>query len=223
VRAKPVGLLITLIAVSVPLVVLGNALLVLLLPWFAHLQYALPGFPEDPFGLAGGDRAGLGALGIRSIWPVGPGPDLLLDARLPDGALAFNAGEVRHMADVRDLVRVFFAIWLAALALSAASAWGLARLSRARDIRRALGAGAMVTIVVLALVALAMAVDFEAIFDGFHRIFFADGTWTFSDEETLRRLYPDAFWGIASGLFAGLAIAQAVLLLWWSRRRGMAR
>lgn len=218
VRAKPAGLLIAVIAASVPLIVLGNALVVLLFPWFAHFQYALPGFPSDPFGLTGPAREDLGALGIRSIWPVGPGPDLLVDARLPDGTLAFNSGEIRHMADVRDLVRVSLALWLAALAAACGAAWGLARLSRSAGIRRGLGIGAAVTVVALALVGLAMAVDFESMFDGFHRLFFADGTWTFSDDETLRRLYPDAFWGIAAGLFAGLAVAQAALLLWWSRR-----
>ena len=92
------------IAVAVPLVVLGNALVVLLFPYFAHFQYALPGFPDDPFGLSGAARTDLGATGIRSIWPVGAGTDLLREARLPDGAPAFNAGEIRHMADVRELV-----------------------------------------------------------------------------------------------------------------------
>jgi integral membrane protein (TIGR01906 family) len=219
VRAKPAGLLIAVIAAAVPLIVLGNALVVLLIPWFAHFQYAMPGFPADPFGLAGSAREDLGGLGIRSIWPVGPGPDLLVDARLPDGTLAFSRGEIRHMADVRDLVRVSFALWLAALAAAAAAAWGLGRVRRRDDIRRGLGIGAAITVVALAVAGLAMAIDFEAVFDGFHRLLFEEGTWTFSDDETLRRLYPDAFWGIAAGLFAGLAVAQAAGLLLWSRRR----
>ena len=66
------------------------------------------------------------------------------------------------------------------------------------------------TIALLIVAGLAMAIDFEAVFDGFHRLFFAEGTWTFGDDETLRRLYPDEFWGIAGGLLAGLALAQAV-------------
>jgi hypothetical protein len=218
VRPKPAGLLIAAIAAAVPLVVLGNALVVLLAPWFAHFQYALPGFPADPFGLSGAARADLGATGIRSIWPVGAGPDLLREARLPDGAPAFNAGEIRHMADVRDLVQVTFLLWLGSLAAAAGSAFGLRRLGRGSGIRRGLGIGAGVTIGLLAVAGLAMAVDFEAVFDGFHRLVFVDGTWTFNDEETLRRLYPDEFWGIAGGLLAGLALAQALLLGLWLRR-----
>ena len=209
--------MIALIAAAVPLVILGNALIVLLIPWFAHFQYALPGFPDDPFGLAGADRASLGATGIRSIWPVGPGTDLLVAARLPDGSVAFGPVEVRHMGDVRGLVQACFILWLVALTAGAASALRLHRTGRADAIRRGLRLGSMITIGAMALIGIAMLVSFDAIFDGFHEIFFAPGTWTFGDEETLRRLYPDAFWGIASGLLAVLALAQALLL--WLRTR----
>jgi integral membrane protein (TIGR01906 family) len=209
---KAVGPLIAVIAAAVPLVILGNALIVLLIPWFADLQYALPGFPDDPFGLAGGDRASLGATGIRSIWPIGPGTDLLVDARLPDGSMAFGPVEVRHMGDVRGLVQGCFALWLISLAVGAVAASRLRRAGRSDAVRRGLRLGSAVTIGAMALIGVAMLVSFDAIFDGFHEIFFEPGTWTFGDDETLRRLYPDAFWAIASGLLAGLALTQALLL-----------
>jgi integral membrane protein (TIGR01906 family) len=214
VSAKPAGLLIAVIAAAVPLVILGNALIVLLVPWFAHLQYALPGFPDDPFGLAGADRASLGATGIRSIWPVGPGPELLVDARLPDGSEAFGPVEIRHMDDVRGLVRACFVLWLVAIAAGAASAFRLNGTGRSDAIRRGLRMGSTLTIGAMLVIGVAMLVNFEAIFDGFHEIFFEPGTWTFGDDETLRRLYPDEFWGIAAGLLAVLALAQALLLRW---------
>ncbi len=200
------------IAVAVPLVILGNALIVLLIPWFAHFQYALPGFPDDPFGLAGADRSALGATGIRSIWPIGPGKELLVDSRLPDGSAAFGPVEIRHMDDVRGLVQACFVLWLVSLTAAAAAAFRLIRTDRVEVLRRGLRIGAAVTIASMALIGLAMLVAFEPVFDGFHEIFFEPGTWTFGDEETLRRLYPDAFWGIASGLLATIALGQAVLL-----------
>jgi integral membrane protein (TIGR01906 family) len=212
VRDKPAGLSIAVIAAAVPLIILGNALIVLLIPWFAHLQYALPGFPEDPFGLSGADRASLGATGIRSIWPVGPGSDLLVDARLPDGSVAFGPVEIRHMGDVRDLVQACFGLWLLSVLAFAAAVLRLRNTGRGEAIRRGLRLGSVLTIGAMAVVGVAMLVDFDAMFDGFHEIFFEPGTWTFGDEETLRRLYPDAFWGIASGLLAVLALAQALLL-----------
>ncbi len=209
---KPAGPLIAVIAVAVPLVILGNALIVLLIPWFAHFQYALPGFPDDPFGLAGGDRSSLAATGIRSIWPVGPGPELLVDARLPDGSAAFGPVEIRHMDDVRGLVRACFVLWSLALVSGAAAMLRLRRTGRGETVGRGLRLGSTITIAAMAAVGLAMLVAFDAVFDGFHEIFFEPGTWQFGDDETLRRLYPDAFWGIASGLLAALALAQALLL-----------
>lgn len=212
VRDRPAGPLTAVIAVAVPLVILGNALIVLLIPWFAHFQYALPGFPDDPLGLSGGDRAALGATGIRSIWPVGPGSDLLVEAELPDGRAAFGPVEIRHMGDVRGLVQACFVLWLISLAAGAGALFRLRATGRGEAVRRALRIGSTVTIAAMAVIGIAMLVDFESIFDGFHEVFFAPGTWTFSDDETLRRLYPDAFWGIAGGLLAALALAQALVL-----------
>jgi integral membrane protein (TIGR01906 family) len=217
VRGKPTGLLITVIAAAVPLVILGNALIVLLVPWFAHFQYALPGFPADPFGLSGADRASLGATGIRSIWPLGPGTELLVDARLPDGSVAFGPVEIRHMGDVQGLVRACFILWLVSIAAGMAAAVRLRKTDRSQAVYRGLWLGSLITIGAMAVTGIAMLVNFEAIFDGFHEIFFEPGTWTFGDDETLRRLYPDAFWGIASGLLAVLALAQALILLRSSR------
>jgi integral membrane protein (TIGR01906 family) len=213
VRDKPPGLLIAVIAAAVPLIILGNALIVLLIPWFAHFQYALPGFPDDPFGLSGGDRASLGATGIRSIWPVGPGTELLAEARLPNGSVAFGPVEISHMSDVRGLVQACFTLWLVSLLAAAAAVFRLRMTDRNDAVRRGLRLGSAITIGAMLLIGVAMLVNFDAIFDGFHEVFFEPGTWTFGNEETLRRLYPDAFWGIASGLLAALAFAQAILLL----------
>lgn len=213
VRRKAAGPMIAVIAVAVPLVILGNSLLVLLIPSFADLQYALPGFPADPLGLSGADRDALGAIGIRSIWPVGPGVELLREARLPDGSEAFGPVEIRHMDDVRGLVQACFVLWLAALLGGAAAVFGLRSFGRHEAIRKGLRGGSVLTIALMALIGVAMLINFDFIFTGFHEIFFESGTWTFSDDETLMRLYPEVFWGIASGLLATLALAQAVLLL----------
>ena len=191
---KAVGPLIAVIAAAVPLVILGNALIVLLIPWFADLQYALPGFPDDPFGLAGGDRASLGATGIRSIWPIGPGTDLLVDARLPDGSMAFGPVEIRHMGDVRGLVQGCFALWLISLAVGAVAASRLRRAGRSDAVRRGLRLGSAITIGAMALIGVAMLVSFDAIFDGFHDIFFEPGTWTFGDDETLLICFGNPFY-----------------------------
>ena len=225
-RSSPLGIIVT---VAVPAVLLGNALLILLVPWMADVQYAIPGFPDDPLGLTGEDRSDLAETGIRSIWPIGQGTELLEEATLPDGEAAFQAKEILHMDDVRHLVRTILAIWLVALVAGAVALHALFRRAGRAPSLTALGRGARLTLILMAVVGLFMLVSFEFFFDGFHAIFFEGDTWKFADFYTLRRIYPDAFWGIASAFFAILVLAQALLLarfttgLPWPRRRGEAQ
>lgn len=220
--SKLPGRLSLLIAICVPLVILGNALIILLLPWMADVQYALPGFPADEFGFDRGERGDLAAIGIRSIWPVGAGTGLLADASLPDGSAAFGQSEIRHMEDVSRLVRVGLIVWLLGLV---GLVGALARL-RTRDgafgetARAGFRWGGVTTLGLVASVGLLMLVGFDAAFDGFHGIFFEGDSWKFSDASTLRRLYPDAFWGIAAAWLVTLALAQAIGLVLLTRNGG---
>lgn len=199
------------LAASVPLVLLGNALILLLVPWTADVLYALPGFPGDPLGLAGEDRSALAEVGIRSIWPVGEGTALLQEAQLPDGSAAFQPKETNHMADVSGFVRTGLTLWLVALVAGAVATLALRRVDP-RWIRASLGTGARIALFSMLAVALVMVIGFEFFFDSFHAIFFEGDSWRFADYFTLRRIYPDAFWGIAAGVFVLLALAQALLL-----------
>lgn len=211
-----------LIAVCVPLVILGNSLIVLLVPWMADLQYALPGFPADEFGLERGERADLAATGIRSIWPVGDGTALLAEAKFPDGSAAFEGSEISHMEDVRGLVRAVLLVWLLAVAgLAGTLAWLRTRAGGfGQTARSGLRWGGVATLVLFAAVGLLMLIGFDAVFEGFHGVFFEGDSWKFDDDFTLRRLYPDAFWGIAAAWLVILVLAQAAGLLLWTRMRG---
>ena len=71
------------------------------------------------------------------------------------------------------------------------------------------------------------ALSWQQFFTEFHRIFFANGTWTFSLEDTLIRLFPGQFWvdaGIVIGALVFLASMVTLVLTWPTRkRRGIAR
>ena len=207
--SSPLGIIVT---VLVPAVLLGNALLLMLVPWMADVQYAIPGFPDDPLGLTGDDRSDLAETGIRSIWPVGEGTALLEQANLPDGEPAFQSKEIIHMEDVSRLVRTALLAWLVALAAGAAACFALVRSAGRDRLVVALGRGARMTLILMAAAGVFMLVAFEFFFDGFHAIFFEGDSWRFADYYTLRRIYPDAFWGIASAFFAILTLAQALVL-----------
>lgn len=207
------------ITVATPLILFGNAGILLLTPFTGDLMYALPGFPDDPLGLTGEGRERLAADGIASVRPFGPGEEVLRDARLPDGDPAFTDFEISHMNDVRTLLAVGLGAWLTAFLIAGASLAALSRRGGEAVAGVALRRGAILTFAILAVSGLAMLVAYEAIFDGFHALFFPDGTWSFADRYTLRRIYPDAFWSIASALIVLLSVLQAGALLLLSARR----
>ena len=197
--------------VALPFVLAGNSLLLLLIPWLADLQYALPGFPDDPLGLTPGERLELARDGIRSIWPLGPGAEILAEARLPWGEPAFEAKEVTHMEDVRAVVRGALILWLVAVvALVASLAWLRLR-GAAGTVRAMFRRGAVATVVALAAVGLFALVSFDTFFRSFHELLFQPGSWEFAADSTLIALYPDRFWATATALLIALTLIQAGL------------
>ena len=207
-----------LIALAVPVVLVGNGVWLLLTPATVDVQYALPGFPVDPDGVQDPHRTQLAKLGVEAIRPGGEGVQLLQDARLPGGRDAFAPREVRHMADVRAVVAAVLVAWAVALVLAGAAAALLRK--RGASVRAALARGGALTLGVAGLLALVMLVNFDWFFDTFHSVLFADGTWKFKDRFTLRQLYPDAFWGIASGAVSVIVLGQALAIAWLTGRRG---
>ncbi len=213
------AVLAVVVALALPVVLIGNALLVLVHPWLVHAEYALPGFPDDPFGLAGDARADLAVAGVQSISPWdSKGVERLREARLPGGGTAFGAREIAHMDDVRGVVQGFMLAWLIAAAALAAAALALSRAGTTALLRRAFGWGATLTLAAFGCLALFMAAGFDSFFTAFHGVFFDGDSWRFSAGDTLLRLYPDAFWTVAAGLAAGIVLAQAGAVLWASRR-----
>lgn len=208
------------VACLVPVVLAGNALLLLAWGWLPRALYALPGFPDGD-GLAGDDRLALATTGVDAIqpWDAG-GMDGLRAALLPGGAPAFNAREIAHMQDVRGVVTGLLIAWVVAVILLAvASLAGRGRPAHVEALRRGLVWGALAAIGLLAFLGLFMLVDFDAFFTAFHGVFFEGDSWRFASDDTLRRLYPYAFWGIAGGALALLTIGQALAIVVVARRR----
>jgi hypothetical protein len=208
------------LAVLVPVLFVGNGLHLLTHEWFVRAEYARPGFPDDEFGMRTAERTRLAIVGLNSILPWHrDGIDLLREARLDDGAPAFDGRELRHMQDVRQLLAIL--LGLHALALVSLVVLGAVR--RTRGLAwRALQAGAFVTFGLFALVGFLLAVDADWFLTGFHTIFFEGSSWRFADEETLRRLFPDLFWDDTALILGVGAFLQAALVLgagWWRRRR----
>jgi hypothetical protein len=209
------------LAVLTPALFVGNGLYLLTHGWFVRAEYARPGFPDDELGMTGAERRRLAEVGLYSILPWHrDGIERLRRARLADGTLAFDSREVRHMRDVRRLL----AILLGLHALCLVSLVVLALVRRTRDVaRRALLAGACVTLGLFAFVVVVLLLDDDWFLTGFHTVFFEGRSWRFSDRETLRRLFPDLFWRDTTTVLGLLALGQALFALWLTWWRGRSR
>ena len=219
--------LVVAIAVSVTPILVVNAFRVLATGTFVRAELGRDGFPRDRYGFTNDRRKELALLGLRSIQPGSEGVALLERARLPNGSPAFGLRELTHMRDVRRLFGLALRGQLIALVVIGALALGLARTRFRTVVPLALLAGAVATLAIAVLAVPLILLGFDGFFTRFHEVFFSGDSWQFNNADTLIRIYPEQFWQDVSRLAAGIAVAQALVLVplawWWHRaaRRGL--
>ena len=214
------AVVVGLIAVSVPPLLVANAVRVLANDWFVRFELERDGFPPDRYGLIGSERLELALTGLRSIQPGSEGIALLERATLPDRSRAFNTRELRHMADVRGVLGNALTAQLALLLVLLVLALALFRSPRWRAVvPRGLLIGSLGMLAIAALATPVILLGFDGFFLRFHEVFFTGDTWRFSSKDTLLRLYPEVFWRnaaqLAAAIVVGQAIAFALVARWW--------
>jgi integral membrane protein (TIGR01906 family) len=138
-----------------------------------------------------------------------------------DGTPVLNERERGHMRDVRGVFLGFFAVVVGAVAV----ALSIAARRGSEHRRAAWGAvrvGAIALIVVLAVTGAVAVVAFDALFETFHRLLFAGGSYTFDPAtERLVQLFPFQFWQESAIAVGTVAVALAgVVAAVASRRLG---
>jgi integral membrane protein (TIGR01906 family) len=127
-----------------------------------------------------------------------------------DERLAFTPAVMAHLDDVRT---VFVACqWAAALLTLALAGYLLAIRRRALSpagkklLSQVLALGALIPLVLVALLAVIGFLSFDLLFSSLHRVLFAEGSWLFASDSLLIRALPEPFW-------LGCAIVWALSLL----------
>jgi integral membrane protein (TIGR01906 family) len=213
-----------LIVLAVPITLLAANLRIVTSQWFVHWEYNKAGFPADPYSLSVSERAHLAEVCVDYLATNAP-IALLEDLRLPDGAPAFNARELRHMVDVQAAYQKLLAAGIVgAIVLCSGIAVFLIKGPPYRRFSAALANGALLTLGLLGVVGLYMVLGWQSFFTFFHRIFFEGETWLFPYSDTLIRLFPMRFWIDVAVVIVGLLAAEAVVVaglryIWAKRER----
>lgn len=208
-----------LIAIFFPLLVTVAAIRLVASPVFLWLAYNRPGFPSDTYGFDDADRLVYGSYGLDYLFNAAN--SRYLSELAPEGEALFTDSEVAHMTDVK-FVMMWTMIGALVLLLLTLLFGLLLRSWRPGGFVRGLFAGVWVTLGLIGAAAALAILNWQAFFEEFHRLFFAEGTWTFTEDSTLIRLYPEQFW-----IDAGIGVAALVLLIslfvliatWPTRRR----
>jgi integral membrane protein (TIGR01906 family) len=128
------------------------------------------------------------------------------------GEPVLNERERGHMRDVRGVFAGFFAATAVLCAAALAIAAGRRGADRGRS-WQAVRAGALALIAVFLVGGVISFVAFDALFEAFHRIFFAGGSYTFDPAtERLVQLFPFRFWQETALVVGAVSIALAGLV-----------
>jgi integral membrane protein (TIGR01906 family) len=202
-----------------PIALLGLGLRLLLSPFFLQIEYNMPYFPADEYGLTKQDRLHWAPYAVDYL-VNNANISYLGDLKFEDGSPLYNERELSHMEDVKRVTQGALRLWNATLAtllllgcfaytqhkLWESPDWMLAYL---RGLWRGgwLMVGLALTMGAIVLVGIAINPDvFWEFFALFHKLFFTGNSWLFYYSDTLIRLFPIRFWQDAFLLAAVIAL-----------------
>jgi integral membrane protein (TIGR01906 family) len=206
-----------LIIITLPLLIVITSIRLVLTPLFLEVEYRLPGFPADDFGFTFQER--LNWAKVSSNYLVNnSGIEYLGNQKLANGQPLYEERELSHMKDVKDLTQSVLNVWYLLIALFALVIVFFWNNGGLQELWKAISLGGWVTIGLVVLVILGVFLNFDALFTGFHKIFFHGDTWLFLYSNTLIRLFPERLWQDVFLFIGGFSLFFSALAIFFGRK-----
>lgn len=212
------ALLSSLVAILVPIALIGIGLRILLSPIFLKIEYNMPYFPPDEYGFTKEDRLKWAPYALDYL-ENNEDISFLSNLEFDDGTPLYNERELSHMDDVKRVTQGALMVWYLSLALLGVLGvwawfggwWQAYRLGLMRGGWLMVGLAVAIGLIVVIGIVINPNV-FWNFFSGFHRIFFEGDSWLFLYSDTLIRLFPLRFWQDAFLLAAIIALGGGIAL-----------
>lgn len=211
-------ILVVILALFIPFIILMGGMRLIMRPAYAEFEYDRAGFPLDPYGMETHERKQWAGYSIRYLTNSEP-IEYLGNLQNFQGQKIFTESELSHMVDVKKVVQNALLAWYIIIGLSVAIFGWFLIMGQWSSLRKAVQAGGWVTLGLIGALIIFLLVSFNTLFDRFHRLFFADGTWLFYESSTLIRLFPLVFWRDAFALVLIFTLLVAILLVVITRKR----
>jgi len=200
------------VTLFVPLTLLMLGARLLLTPVFLEVEYRLPGFPVDTYGFTTEDRIRWGTPSL--VYLVNDqGINYLAQLIGDDGAPIYNARELSHMHDVKDVLQTLLKIWYGALAILVVLAIWARRAGWLEYYNAGWRRGGFLMTGILVAFGIFAATSFWDFFSWFHSLFFTGDTWQFAYSDTLIRLFPMRFWEDCFIYIGAFSLIVALVLI----------
>jgi len=206
-----------LLIITLPLLIVITSIRLVLTPIFLEVEYRLPGFPGDDFGFDFQERLDWAKISLNYL-VNDSGIEYLGNQKLDNGQPLYEERELSHMKDVKDLTQSVLLVWYLLIALFTLAILFYWNNGSRQEFWKAVSLGGWVTIGLVVLVILGVFLNFDALFTGFHRIFFKGDTWLFFYNNTLIRLFPERLWQDVFLFIGGFSLFFSALAGFFGRK-----
>jgi len=207
-KATPV--LRSVLVISIPFFLLLSNLYLLFSPSFIDYEYSKGSWPLPPR-YDDQDRREVSKAVLYYL--RSPEQISYLGELVDEEGPLFNERELVHLVDVKVLARRALLLHgVLGLLIVGAIAILLLYPGGRRVLPGSILQGSLLTFLLLGLVGLFAAFDFDTFFVGFHRTFFAGDSWLFNRSDTLIQLFPLPFWFDAAIAWVSLTLGEAAIL-----------